>query len=133
MITVGPTTNTKSARMPASTMLMFDSHWTPLATPETADSDEGHGEHDDDRRPAASLPALVQPARRLEAAADLQGAEAQRRGGTEERREDREDVDDPAVAAVGRLAPISGMNAELIVWRRPLRNVLYAIARPTTA
>ena len=38
MITVGPTTNTNSARMPASTMLMFDSHWMPLATPDTADS-----------------------------------------------------------------------------------------------
>ena len=35
---VGPTTKTKSARPMASTMLMLDSHWMPLATPVTADS-----------------------------------------------------------------------------------------------
>ena len=35
---VGPTTNTKTARTTASTMLMLDSHWMPLATPETAEA-----------------------------------------------------------------------------------------------
>ncbi len=35
---VGPTTNTNSASAAASTMLMFDSHWIPLATPETAEA-----------------------------------------------------------------------------------------------
>lgn len=34
---VGPTTNTKTARISASTILMLDSIWTPLAIPETAD------------------------------------------------------------------------------------------------
>lgn len=34
---VGPTTNTKTARISASTILMLDSIWTPLAMPETAD------------------------------------------------------------------------------------------------
>ncbi|SKZ84279.1 Uncharacterised protein [Mycobacteroides abscessus subsp. abscessus] len=38
MNTVGPTTNTKTARISASTMLMFDSHWIPLAIPDTADA-----------------------------------------------------------------------------------------------
>ena len=37
MKTVGPTTKTKTASARASTMLMLDSHWMPLATPETAD------------------------------------------------------------------------------------------------
>ena len=37
MKTVGPTTNRNSASAIASTMLMLDSHWMPLATPETAD------------------------------------------------------------------------------------------------
>ena len=36
--TVGPSTNTNSARAIASTMLMLDSHWMPLATPETAEA-----------------------------------------------------------------------------------------------
>ncbi len=35
---VGPTTNTNTASVSASTMLMLESHWMPLATPETADS-----------------------------------------------------------------------------------------------
>ncbi len=35
---VGPTTNTNRASAIASTMLMLDSHWMPLATPDTADS-----------------------------------------------------------------------------------------------
>ncbi len=38
MNTVGPTMKTKSARTTASTMLVFDSHWMPLATPETAEA-----------------------------------------------------------------------------------------------
>ena len=38
MNTVGPTTNTKTASSRASTMLMLESHWMPLATPETAES-----------------------------------------------------------------------------------------------
>jgi hypothetical protein len=29
---------TTRARVPASTMLMFDSHWMPLATPDTAEA-----------------------------------------------------------------------------------------------
>ena len=34
---VGPATNTKTASSRASTMLMFESHWMPLATPDTAE------------------------------------------------------------------------------------------------
>jgi hypothetical protein len=33
---VGPATKTNTASSPASTMLMLDSHWMPLATPLTA-------------------------------------------------------------------------------------------------
>ena len=35
---VGPTTNRNNASTMASTMLMFESHWMPFATPETAES-----------------------------------------------------------------------------------------------
>ena len=38
----------------------------------------------------------------------------------------------PNVPSVRR-SPRRGAKAELISWRRPLRNVLYAIASPTTA
>ncbi|MDR6117187.1 hypothetical protein QE370_000371 [Aeromicrobium sp. SORGH_AS981] len=37
MKSVGPTTNTNTARASASTMLVFDSHWMPRSMPETAD------------------------------------------------------------------------------------------------
>ena len=37
MTTVGPTTRTKSARIPASTMLKFETYWIPLPTPEKAE------------------------------------------------------------------------------------------------
>ncbi len=37
MRTVGPSTNTNSARITASTMLMLDSQWMPRATPDTAE------------------------------------------------------------------------------------------------
>jgi hypothetical protein len=36
--TVGPTTNTNTARTTASTMLVLASHWMPLAMPETAEA-----------------------------------------------------------------------------------------------
>jgi hypothetical protein len=35
---VGPATNTNTASTAASTMLMLDSHWMPLATPLTAEA-----------------------------------------------------------------------------------------------
>lgn len=38
MNTVGPTRKMNNASTKASTMLMFDNHWIPRATPETADS-----------------------------------------------------------------------------------------------
>jgi hypothetical protein len=38
MKTVGPTTNTNPASNTASTMLMFESHRMPRATPDTADN-----------------------------------------------------------------------------------------------
>ena len=38
MNTVGPTTNTNRASTMASTMLMFESHWMPFSTPETAEA-----------------------------------------------------------------------------------------------
>ncbi len=45
---VGPPMKTNRARTTASTMLMLESHWMPLATPETAESDEGEGQDGDD-------------------------------------------------------------------------------------
>ena len=104
MKTVGPTTNTNRASARASTMLMFESHWMPLATPETAESTKAtvstammpiRTRVADARRcrPTISRPLL-----------DLQGAEAERGGRAEQGREDREHVDDLAARAVGVLA-----------------------------
>ena len=67
------------------------------------------------------LPTRAMPAEDLEAAADLQRAEAQRGRGAEEGGEDRQDVDDLAASAVRARSPISGVNAALISCRRPLR------------
>ena len=38
LFVLGPTTNTNTARTTASTMLTLDSHWMPLAMPETAEA-----------------------------------------------------------------------------------------------
>ena len=100
MNTVGPTTNTNTASAIASTMLMLDSHWMPLATPETAEAMKA--------MVSAAMTAtsdavadLAEPGDDLEAAADLQGAEAERGGRAEQRGEDRQDVDDAAGATGG--------------------------------
>ena len=37
MSRVGPTMNTNAASTSASTMLVLDSHWMPLPTPDTAE------------------------------------------------------------------------------------------------
>ena len=108
MKTVGPTTKTNTASTTASTMLMFDSHWMPLATPETAERMKQtvrmtmmRDEH--------AVADLAEPGDDLQAGADLQRAEAERGRRAEERREDREDVDDPARGAVG--APLAEQRA----------------------
>ena len=85
----------------ASTMLMLDSHWMPF--------------HARDRRSMnAAVSTAMMPIRTrcrpcrstddLQAALDLQGAEAQRGRGAEQGREDGEDVDHPAGRSVGPLA-----------------------------
>ena len=63
---VGPPMKTMSARMTASTMLMFDSHWMPRSTPDTADATNAAvriammrtriGEVTSERIPADSMP-----------------------------------------------------------------------------
>ena len=103
MKTVGPTTKTKAASAMASTMLMLESHWMPLATPETAESTNATVSR---AMIATSTRVAVaaDAADDLQAAADLQGAEAERGGRAEEGREDREHVDDLAGRAVGTRA-----------------------------
>ena len=93
MNTVGPTTNTNPASAIASTMLMLDSHWMPLATPETA---EAMKQTVSTAMTATStpLPTLADAGDDLQAAADLQGAEPEGGGGAEEGGEDGEHVDD---------------------------------------
>ena len=99
---------------------MLDSHWMPFATPETAERmkqtvsttmmrDEQH------------VAGLADAGDDLEAGADLQGAEAERGRGAEERREDREDVDDAPAGPLARFSRSSGAKAELMSSERPLR------------
>ena len=89
--------------MPASTMLTFDSHWTPLETPDTAER----------MKQIVSVTMITTSSVVLteaheatgdEAAADLQRAQAERGGRPEQRREDRQDVDGLAEPALGALA-----------------------------
>ena len=132
MSTVGPRTNTNSASRPASTMLMFDSHWMPRAMPDTAD------------RTNAAVSTMIigtrtllptrgdQPGR-LEPATDLQGAESQGRRRTEDvAKMAMMSMTLPSQPSAAR-CPMSGTKAELMSWLRPLRKVEYAMARPTTA
>ena len=111
---VGPPMNTTSASTPASTMLMLDSHWMPLATPDTADATK-QIVRTTMIATSRLVPTDVHEPARLQPAADLQRAQAERGGRAEEGREDRQDVDGPTERAVGPLLPQnSGMNAELI-------------------
>ena len=90
--------------MAASTMLMFDSHWMPLETPDTAEA----------MKPIVRI-AMIATSRVVptesdepagdQAAADLQRAEAERGGRAEQRREDRQDVDGPTEPALGAACP----------------------------
>ncbi len=66
MNSVGPPMKTMRATMTASTMLMFDSHWMPFSTPETAEATKAAvriammmtrtGEETSDMMPADSMP-----------------------------------------------------------------------------
>ena len=98
---------------------MFDSHWMPLATPDTAEAT--NAAVSTAMMPIRAVADLADAGDDLQAAADLQGAEAERGRGAEERREDREDVDDLAAPGRGACSPSSGTNAALISCRRPLR------------
>ena len=132
MNTVGPTTKTNTASPRASTMLMLDNHWMPLATPETAL--RMNATVSSAMTPTSTpLPTLPMPAmictplpicrapRPSEAAEPNSVAKIASMSMTR-----------PAVP-VARFSPSSGMNAELISCERPRRNTPYAIAMPTTA
>ena len=82
-------------------MLMFDSHWMPLATPGHRREHERDGEHRDDAD-QHRVAGLADARHDVQPAADLQRAEAQRGRGAEQRREDRQHVDD--LAAIAPLA-----------------------------
>src|SRR3954447_886618 len=92
MNTVGPTRNRRSTRTTAAIALAFDRNCTPFSMPVTAENDEARGQDPDHQQRqrdalAGSFEHVVQPA------GDLQSAETQRCGGTEQRREDRDHVD----------------------------------------
>ena len=76
-------------------MLMFESHWMPFSMPETAERMK-QTVSTTMMRDEHAVADLADAGDDLQAGADLQGAEAERGRGAEERREDREDVDDAA-------------------------------------
>ena len=67
---------------------MLDSHWMPFHAGDGRE-DEADGEHGDDGD-EHHVAGLADAGDDLQAGADLQGTEAERGGGAEERREDRE-------------------------------------------
>ena len=64
-------------------MLMLDSHWMPRLMPETAEATKQDGQDGDDHHEHRGAD-LADPAVGGQAAADLEGPQAQRRGGTEQ-------------------------------------------------
>ena len=119
---VGPTTNTNSASASARTMLMLDSHWIPLATPDTAEATNAivSTAMIATRRvvptvfrkpPAISPPPICSAPRPSEAAEPNSVAKIARMS-----------IARPNTPSVPR-APSSGLKAELMSWRRPRRNV----------
>jgi hypothetical protein len=118
---VGPATNTTSARIPASTMLMFESHWMPLAMPVTAEATNAMVSTTmmptSSASPTAGTPLSCNPAPICSAPRPSEAA------------------DPNSVAKIARMStslpkppsvcrsPSSGANAELISCRRPRRNV----------
>ncbi len=131
MKTVGPSTNTNIARIAASTMLMFDRYWMPLATPVTADAMNASVSSATiatssitpavSSQPVTSKPEPICSAPRPSDAA-VPNRVANRA---------RMSMTLPSGPSARR--PSSGMNAELMSCLRPLRKVPYAMARPTTA
>ena len=120
MNTVGPTTNTNSASTTASTMLMLDSHWMPLATPETAESTNATVSTAmmPTRTPLpASLepPTICRPLRICRAPRPSEAAEPNSVAKIASM-----SMTLPA-GPVGACRPSSGSNAALISCRRPLR------------
>ena len=116
---VGPTTNTNPANAMASTMLMFESHWMPRATPETAETTK-HAVRMvmiPTRMPlptSPNPPTICSPLLICSAPIPSDAAEPK------------------SVAKIASMSmtlpagpsawrPISGLNAELISWERPLR------------
>ena len=105
-------------------MLMLDSHWMPFSTPETAEATNATVSTAmmSDQQTGADL---VHPAQLRESAADLQGAEAQRGGGAEERWRRSPGCRWPGRRApLACFSPMSGVKTALIVCRRPRRKVL---------
>ena len=120
---VGPPTNTTSANTPASTMLMFDNHWMPLATPDTADATKAIVSTtmmttrkvvptEARNPPALRPPPICSAPSPSEAAEPNSVAKIARMSMVR--------PNAPSVRCRGR----SGMNVELINWRRPRRKVL---------
>ena len=122
MTMVGPPMKTTRASMPASTMLMLDSHWMPLATPDTAEATKAIVRiammatsnvvpTESMNPPAMSPPPICSAPRPREAADPNRVAKIARMS-----------MARPNTPSVPR-APSSGWNAELISCRRPRRKV----------
>jgi hypothetical protein len=119
---VGPATKTNTASTTASTMLVLDSHWIPLATPETAEATNAAVSTAmiATSTPLPTLPAqprisiplpICRAPRPSEAAEPNRVAKIARTSMTR-----------PAGPSARR-RPMSGRNAALISWRRPRRKV----------
>ncbi len=122
-MTLGPATKTNTARSSASTMLMFDSHWMPLSTPETADATNAtvRTAMMPTSSPVATLSSQSSSSKPLpicNAPRPNEAAEPKR-------------VAKMAMMSMtrphapwARFSPMSGTNTELTVCRRRRRNVL---------
>ena len=132
MKAVGPTTNRNTASTRASTMLKFDRYWMPFSTPETAEKMKQIVRMtmiDTSAVPPTLLtqPFFSRPAAICRAPRPSDAAEPNKVAKIA-----RPSMTLPTGPSARR-RPMSGTNVELMSWLRPLRNVPYAMATPTTA
>ncbi len=120
--TVGPTTNRNTASTTANTMLMLDSHWMPLATPDTAEATNATVST---AMMVTSRPVPVSPSQPA-ARSPLPICSAPRPSEAAEPNRVAKMASTSMVLPAGprtRLVPSSGANAALISWLRPRRKL----------
>lgn len=126
---VEPAISRNAIRQKNSTMLVLDSHFMPLARPESTEI-SASSVMPTIRATWSAVPGLSAQPRKSRPR--ISGAHRSERGGdTEDGTDQRDDVDGVTGLAFTR-SPSSGSSAQRMETGRPLRCTAYPMARPTT-